>query len=29
VLELRIPKLAEAKPKKIVICGTFQKAIEQ
>jgi HSP20 family protein len=29
VLELRIPKRAEAKPKKIAIGGTSQKAIDQ
>jgi HSP20 family protein len=29
VLELRIPKAAEAKPKKIAIGGTSQQAIEQ
>jgi HSP20 family protein len=29
VLELRIPKRAEAKPKKIAIGGTSQEAIEQ
>jgi HSP20 family protein len=29
VLEVRIPKRAEAKPKRIAISGTSQKAIEQ
>ena len=29
VLEVRIPKRAEAKPKRIAIAGTSQKAIEQ
>jgi HSP20 family molecular chaperone IbpA len=29
VLELRIPKRADAKPKRIAISGTGQKAIEQ